>query len=159
MKNYKISIIIPTYNRAWCIQKAIESLLKQNYSNWELIIIDDGSTDNTKEICKNYLEKNKIKYFYKQNSWKLSSVNYAINNLIDKKSDILFILDSDDELLPWILKDVNEEFNKNLDFVSIHYKAKFPQHIINRKSELVEKEKDFIIANYKKLILWKTHKW
>jgi glycosyltransferase involved in cell wall biosynthesis len=68
MKNYKISIIIPTYNRAWCIENAIKSVINQNYDNWELIIIDDGSTDNTKKIVKKYLENNKIKYFYKENS-------------------------------------------------------------------------------------------
>lgn len=159
MKRYKISVIIPTYNRAWCIENAIKSVIKQNYDNWELIIIDDGSTDNTRDIVKKYLNNKKIKYFYKENSWKIPSVNYAIDNLIDKNSDILFILDSDDEFVDWIFEDVINEFNLNPEFVSIHYKAKFPEHIKNRKSELVEKNKDFVIVDYRKLVAWKSHIW
>lgn len=158
MKESKISIIIPTYNRVWCIENAIKSVINQDYDNWELFIVDDWSTDNTKEVVKKYLNE-KIKYFYKENSWQYISVNYAIDNLISKNSDLLFILDSDDEFLPWILKDVNKEFNKNSSFVSYHYKAKLPTFIKNRYSELLEKNKDFIIADYKQYLLWKTHKW
>jgi len=156
MKNYKISIIIPTYNRAWCIENAIKSVINQNYDNWELFIIDDWSEDDTKDIVNKFLDE-KVKYYYKENSWKLPSVNYWINNLISW--DILFILDSDDEFLPWILQYINKEFNKNNSFVSYHYKCKFPEHIINRKSELLEKNKSSVIVNYKKLLLWKSHKW
>jgi len=157
MINNKISIIIPTFNRVWCIENAIKSVISQNYNNWELFIIDDWSTDNTNEILKRY-ENDKIRYFYKNHSWKLPSVNYWIDNLISKDSSLLFILDSDDEFIPWILQDVNNEFNEKSDMVSYHYKAKFPKHI-NRKSELISKWKNFIIADYEKLIRGETHVW
>lgn len=158
MNECKISIIIPTYNRAWCIEKSIKSVINQDYDNWELFIIDDWSTDNTKEIVEKYINK-KIKYFYKDNSWKLPSVNLWINNLISKDSDLLFILDSDDEFMPYILQDINKEFIENDSFVSYHYKAKLPEFITNRYSELIEKEKDFVIVDYKKNLSWKSHKW
>lgn len=158
MNECKLSIIIPTYNRAWCIENAIKSVINQNYENFELFIIDDWSTDNTKEIVKKYLNE-KVKYFFKENSWKLTSVNYAIDNLISKDCELLFILDSDDEFLPWILQDINKEFTDNDSYVSYHYKAKFPEFITNRYSELIDKEKDFVIVDYKKNLSWKSHKW
>ena len=65
MQEKKISIIIPTFNRAWCIQNAIRSVKQQDYKNWELWIIDDGSTDKTKKIVKKHLN-DKIKYLYKK---------------------------------------------------------------------------------------------
>ena len=56
----KFSIILPTYNRAYLLPYAIESVLEQSYKNWELIIVDDGSTDNTRDLVKKY-KKKKIK--------------------------------------------------------------------------------------------------
>jgi len=53
----KFSIILPTYNRANLVGRAIESVLRQTYPNWELIIIDDGSTDNTKEVLKKFQKR------------------------------------------------------------------------------------------------------
>lgn len=91
----KISIITPTYNRAWCIERAIQSVLNQTYKNWELIIIDDGSTDNTKEIIKPYLKDKRIKYFYQKNK----GVNIARREGIKKATGkYVTFLDSDDEL-------------------------------------------------------------
>lgn len=55
--NYKISIIVPVYNTEKYISECINSLLSQTYNNYEIIIIDDGSTDNSYKICKDY-EKN-----------------------------------------------------------------------------------------------------
>lgn len=61
------SIIIPTYNRAAFLPKAIESVLAQTYTDWELIIVDDGSTDNTKEVISQYSD-GRIIYIYQQNA-------------------------------------------------------------------------------------------
>ena len=61
--NYKISIIVPVYNTEKYISECINSLLSQTYNNYEIIIIDDGSTDNSYKICKDYEKKyQKIKY-------------------------------------------------------------------------------------------------
>ena len=56
------SIVMATYNRAYCIENAINSVLKQDFKDWELIIVDDGSTDNTEEVVKKYLDDKRIKY-------------------------------------------------------------------------------------------------
>ena len=73
---YLVSIIIPVYNGANFIQEAIESALAQTYENIEVLVVDDGSKDNTSEICDSY--KGKIRYFYKQNGGVASAVNYGI---------------------------------------------------------------------------------
>ena len=52
-----VSIVIPTYNRAYCINRAISSVLNQSFRDLELIIVDDGSTDGTEEILKDYIDE------------------------------------------------------------------------------------------------------
>ena len=58
-ENMKFTIIMPTYNDADSIIETLDSVLKQTYQNWELLISDDGSTDNTKELIKNYIKEQK----------------------------------------------------------------------------------------------------
>ena len=59
-----ISVIIPCYNRANVISAAIDSVINQTFQEWELIIVDDGSTDNSKDIISSFLSDERIKYFY-----------------------------------------------------------------------------------------------
>lgn len=87
----KISVIIPTYNRASCIAKAIDSALNQTYKNIEILVVDDGSTDNTPVVLKDYM--NKIRYFYKDNGGVSSARNFGIRNAT---GDYISFLDSDD---------------------------------------------------------------
>lgn len=58
-----VSIIVPTYNRANSIGESVQSVLDQTYSNWELIILEDGSTDNTGDVLKPYLKDPRISYY------------------------------------------------------------------------------------------------
>jgi len=91
----KVSVIIPTYNTAKYINFAINSILNQTYNDYEIIVVDDGSTDNTKEVLKRYWGK--IRYFYQQNQ----GVSYARNLAIKHaKGRYIALLDSDDEWLP-----------------------------------------------------------
>ena len=95
----KISILTPTYNRENDLEELYNSLLINNNSgiDFEWLIMDDGSTDNTKIKVKNYIDQNiiSIKYFYQQNQGKMK----AINNLVDKiTGDVCLTCDSDDKL-------------------------------------------------------------
>ena len=88
------SIILPTFNRAHMIHPAIESVLNQIYKDWELIVVDDGSTDKTKEIIDKYIEKDKrVRYLYQKNKERSAARNYGIKGA---KGDWICFLDSDD---------------------------------------------------------------
>ena len=90
----KFSIILPTFNRAHMIHLAIESVLNQTYKDLELIIIDDGSTDKTKDIIDKYIEKdNRVKYLHQKNKERSAARNKGIKEAI---GDWICFLDSDD---------------------------------------------------------------
>ncbi|MFT4304767.1 MAG: glycosyltransferase family 2 protein [Candidatus Woesearchaeota archaeon] len=113
-KNPLVSVIIPTYNRERTIKRAIDSVFNQTYKNWELIIVDDGSTDNTKEVIKDYLKDKRVKYFAKKNAGVSSARNLGV-----KKSTGKFIsfLDSDDEFLHNKIEiQLNKILKNSLDF-------------------------------------------
>jgi len=89
---------MPTFNRAPLIKGAIESTIYQTYKNWELIIIDDGSTDNTESIVQSYSNKdNRIKYFKNTNKGGAAARNYGISLA---KGEYIAFLDDDDISLP-----------------------------------------------------------
>jgi glycosyltransferase involved in cell wall biosynthesis len=90
------SIILPTYNRAKFLRRAIESVLSQTYDNWEFIIVDDGSTDNSKEIIDSYIDS-RVRYIYQQNSERSTARNKGIDS---SKGKYICFLDSDDYYMP-----------------------------------------------------------
>ena len=91
--NKLISIVMPTYNSDKYIKESIDSILNQTYSNWELIIIDDSSTDNTSKILSNYRDK-RIKVYKNETN---KGVAYSRNKGISLcTSDVIAFLDSDD---------------------------------------------------------------
>ena len=91
----KISVVIPTYNRASFIEKAINSILCQTYKHFEIIIVDDGSTDNTEEIIKNF-NCEFVSYYAIPNSERAAARNVGTAKA---KGDYITFLDSDDILL------------------------------------------------------------
>ncbi len=111
-----VSVIIPTYNRRNFLKIAIDSVLKQTYKNFELIIIDDGSTDNTEELVKSYKES-RIKYFYQFNRGPAVARNKGIK--ISKGNYIAF-LDSDDRWREDKLKIQLEAMKKYPDYLISH---------------------------------------
>lgn len=76
----KVSIVIPVYNGENYIQQAINSALAQDYDNFEVLIIDDGSTDKTAEICKSFTD-NRVRYIYKKNGGVSSALNLGIKEM------------------------------------------------------------------------------
>lgn len=97
-----ISIIIPLYNKAESIKTTLESVLSQSYTDFEVLIIDDGSTDDSKNIVSE-IHDDRIRYIYKDNGGVSSARNYGAMNA---KSEWLFFLDADDLLLNGTLENL-----------------------------------------------------
>lgn len=102
------SVCIPTFNRAYILERCLDSVLAQTYSPYEIVVIDDGSTDHTKEIVNKYMSKLPIKYYKKENGGKHTALNLGISK---STGDYLIILDSDDWLLPDCLNFFAEKIN------------------------------------------------
>ncbi len=92
-----VSIIIPTYNRAKVIGRAVDSIFTQTYKNWELIIVDDGSTDNTEASLAKYIADPRVSYHRIENGGAPRARNYGINLA---SGQVIALLDSDDEYTP-----------------------------------------------------------
>ena len=104
MKNSGISIIIPVYNRAELIKETLDSVLWQTNQNWECIVVDDGSTDNTWEVLLAYADKDKrIKVFQRNRTPKGAPTCRNIGMDLARGEYFMF-LDSDDLLAPWCLE-------------------------------------------------------
>ena len=107
-----ISIIVPVYNTASLVTRCLQSILKQTYKNFEIIIVDDGSTDGSDEICKEITKKDwRIKYIRINNS----GVSVARNMGIEQaKGDFLLFIDSDDYIDNYLLEKIifcQEKYN------------------------------------------------
>jgi glycosyltransferase involved in cell wall biosynthesis len=126
-----VSVIIPAYNRAFSLRRCIESVLNQTYQPFEIIIVDDGSTDDTCNLMESYLKNPQIKYIkYDTCKGAQAARNTGIKNSC---GDYIAFLDSDDELLPTSLEvrfkaaqhnnfepsltygDIIVEFNSNME--------------------------------------------
>ena len=100
-----LSIIIPLYNKQAVIARTIESILSQSYINWELIIVDDGSTDGSDEVVRLYLGDQRIRYIRKPNGGVSSARNRGIK---EAKGEWICYIDADDYFLPEGLKTMVE---------------------------------------------------
>lgn len=107
--NPPFSIIIPTYNRAERLSEAIDSVFNQKHQNFELIIVDDGSTDHTEKVVSSFKD-DRIKYFHKKNEERAVARNYGIAKSIGK---YITFLDSDDQLYPNHLEHASSLILKN----------------------------------------------
>lgn len=129
----KITILTPTYNRAYVIDKLYKSLLKQTAKNFEWLIVDDGSTDNTKELIKKYIDEKKIsiRYIFQENGGKHRALNKGIS-MID--NEVTFIVDSDDYLLNNAIENITkyyEKYKENPKICGFSFLRCFPNMKIN----------------------------
>lgn len=116
--NPVVSVILPTYNRANILAKAIESVLSQTYKNFELIIIDDASTDDTGAVIKNF-DDDRIKYIeHTQNEGAPAARNTGIGHA---RGEYVAFQDSDDEWLPSKLEQQLRAFQNASDSVGVVY--------------------------------------
>ena len=101
-KNQRVDILLCTYNRAHLIEQAVTSVQQQNYSHWALSVIDDGSTDTTRELIKHLASKDeRISYFYYEHRGLAHARNMGIGL---SQGDYITFIDSDDIYLPDHLK-------------------------------------------------------
>lgn len=124
MKNALISIIVPTYNRANLIGETLDSVLNQTYSNWECLVIDDGSEDYTEELLRFYCDKdNRIK-FHKRPKHTHKGANVCRNIGLELcTGELVYFFDSDDLMIATILESVVKLFNDDLDFIFFNYQV------------------------------------
>lgn len=97
MENIRVTVFTPTYNRRECIKNLYMSLLKQSKKNFEWVIWDDGSNDNTFKLISELIEENiiKIRYFYSENRGKHIAINEGVERA---RGELFFIVDTDDTL-------------------------------------------------------------
>lgn len=117
MKNPLVSLIMPLYNHEKYIKKSINTILNQSYKKIELIIIDDGSTDKSAEIVKNFKDK-RIKYFYQKNRG-VKELNKTINKGFKLSSGSLITMVTSDDFWPKnrLKKQIGFFKNDNIDLV------------------------------------------
>ncbi|RIJ63534.1 glycosyltransferase [Rummeliibacillus sp. TYF005] len=132
----KISVIIPVYNVEDYLAQCIESVLMQSYNNLEVLLINDGSTDNSKVICENYAQKYRcIKLINKENGGLSDARNVGILNAT---GDYLIFIDSDDYWAEDFLYDLVEILinSTTLDFIFFKYKILYQQRNIVVESNI-----------------------
>ena len=151
-----ISVIVPCYNQAQYLDECLQSVLDQTYEDWECIIVNDGSPDNTEEVAKKWVEKdNRFKYFYKENGGLSSARNFGIERA---NGEFIQLLDCDDyiaknkfalQLDELKNNDVSisdyQHFGAPTDLVIRLYRSPFSKEIFNIDDLLLNWETDLSI--------------
>lgn len=109
-----ITIITPSYNRAHLLPCTIDSILSQDFQDFEYLIIDDGSKDNTREVVKTYLKDPRVQYFYHDNKGESATVNRGWQMA---KSPLVVIVNSDDPVKEGFLRILVDFMNQNKDVI------------------------------------------
>ncbi len=137
MSNTLFSIIIPTYNRADFIHKTINSAIAQTYTDFEIIVVDDGSTDNTQEIVEKIKDK-RIHYYKKENAERGAARNYGIKKA---NGNYITFLDSDDLLYPNYLEEAHNfiELQSDISFFFQSYDTITPHGVVISNSNKYRK--------------------
>lgn len=105
-----ITIFTPTYNRGYLLNRLYKSLVAQTYQNFEWVIVDDGSLDNTEEVIEQFIDEKKIiiRYYKQENQGKHIAINHGLQNA---NGELFFIVDSDDLLTNNALSIVIKKYN------------------------------------------------
>jgi glycosyltransferase involved in cell wall biosynthesis len=146
--NPSFSIIIPTYNRGNLLEATIKSVQNQSFTDWECIIVDDGSTDNTKEIIYSLIEKeSRIKYIYQENAERSVARNNGIKNAV---GEYICFLDSDDMYKSNHLETLIHEILKKNDqkaLFYVHADILTNKEITEAQKQQYNHEPDFFLRN------------
>ena len=137
-----ISVIVPVYNVEKYVSKCLDSILKQTLKDIEIIVVDDGSTDNSGSICDRYAEQDKrIRVFHKENGGLSSARNYGIDRA---KGEYIGFIDSDDYIeddMYEVLFDLILKFDADISMCAIYYV--YPKTVINKSTD----NEIFVVSN------------
>ena len=145
-----ISIIIPVYNGEAFIQRSLNNVLAQTFKDWELIVIDDGSTDSTPKILTSYKKYSNIKIIHKKNGGVSSARNVGIDNA---SGEYITFIDADDIVEPTYLGHLNKGYGYDMVVTGFCYGDR-PQHpsfhkmILNTRNEIAEELLTYLSSNY-----------
>lgn len=121
MNHPKVSIIVPCYNQAQYLHEALQSVFDQTYENWECIIVNDGSPDNTEEVVEKWLKlDSRFNYVFQENGGLSSARNFGISQAT---GEFILPLDADDKIAVNYTKLAIEAFNKNPSLKVVYCKA------------------------------------
>ena len=116
-----ISIIIPVYNTESYLARCVDSILSQSFIDFELLLIDDGSTDGSGVICDAFADQDgRVRVFHKENGGVGSARNLGIDNA---QGEWLYFVDSDDELMPDGLQVLVDGISEEVDMVMAGYEV------------------------------------
>lgn len=119
----KISLITPCYNSEKTLEKTLQSIFDQNFEEWEVLIVNDGSTDGTEEIALKWVQKDpRFKYFYKENGGLGKARNYGIERA---KGTYILPLDSDNLIEKDFAKKAMRIFDKDVNVGVVHGYAEY----------------------------------
>ena len=130
-----ISMIVPAYNAERFLGECIESVFKQDYTNWELILVDDGSRDRTYEICVDYAKKDsRLRVFHNENH----GVSYTRNfGMGVAKGEYLCFIDADDKILPdYITQLINQIKENEADVAFCGFQLLFGNKYVKKASRI-----------------------
>lgn len=151
-EKYKISVIVPVYNAEKYLERCIHSVINQTYDNWELLLVDDGSQDQSGNICDKYSKTDpRIIVIHQSNE----GVSVARNNGIDAATgEYILFLDSDDWIENNTLYYISRKIDDTIDFFLFDYyevteNGKYEKHFFKNRTEIVFNED----AQYSKELL------
>ena len=148
----KISIIVPFYNVENYIEKCLQSLVNQTLEDIEILLVNDGSQDNSEMIAKQFVEKypNKIIYLKKENGGLSDARNYAIPYA---KGEYIAFLDSDDYVETNMYEEMyNKAKEENLDYVECDFLWEYPDKTLESKGKQYNNKKEMFI--HTRVVAW-----
>lgn len=131
-----ISVIVPVYNVKDYLARCVESIISQDYTDLEIILVDDGSTDGSGEICDELMEgDSRITVIHKENGGLSSARNIALDSM---KGEYVFFVDSDDYIMPGILRKLHHAcVTNNAEIACCGYISGKKKYYCNKKEEIV----------------------
>lgn len=132
------SIIVPTYNRGYILWEIIQSIQEQSWPYWELIIVDDGSTDETKKVIREFQKDPRIHYFYKKNGGSSSARNFGLEKA---SCEIVTYVDSDDTIFSHYLLLAKEHFEKHPEKTFALVNGNFKVEVYNKEGFIEKSER------------------